>query len=77
LATGLYSLSFVPFTGRKKIIPPLCSALTVLALYGAEFAMLGGRFYSYGDNMAIGILLHALIIITPAILVRILLSVTR
>jgi hypothetical protein len=75
LATGLCSLSFVPFAGRKKIIPPLCSALTVLALYGAEFAMLGGRFYFYGENMAISVLLHALIIITPAILVRILLSV--
>lgn len=68
LATGFCSLSFMPFTGRKKIIPPLCSALTVLALYYAEFIMLGGRFYLYGENMAISVLLHALIIITPAIL---------
>ena len=75
LATGLCSLSFVPFTGRKKIIPSLCAALTVLALYGAEFNMLGGRFYSYGGNMAINVLLHALIIISPAILVRILLLI--
>jgi hypothetical protein len=75
LATGLCIRSFVPFAGRKKIIPSLCSALTVLALYGAEFVMLGGRFYSYGGNMAISVLLPVLIVITPAILVQVLLLI--
>lgn len=72
VAFGLFSVSFIRFAGWKKIIPSVTAVLTVLALYGAEFAMLGGKFYSYGENSIVNLLIHASIIIVPAVIVQIL-----
>jgi hypothetical protein len=74
VAAGLFSASFMRFAGRQKIIPSLVSVATVLALYGAEFALKSGRFYIYAENIVVNILLHTLIIIIPAVVVRLLLG---
>ena len=73
IAAGLFSASFMRFEGRKKIIPSLVAVMTVLALYGAEFALKNGEFYSYTGSMVVNVLLHVLIIIAPAIIVQLLL----
>ena len=72
-AAGLLSVSFMRFEGRKKIIPSLVSIAVVLALYGAEFALKDGVFYSYTGNIVVNVLLHVLIIIIPAVMVQMLL----
>jgi hypothetical protein len=74
IASGLFSASFMRFAGRRKIIPSLIAVITVLALYGAEFALKDGRFYIYAENFIVNIFLHALIILSPAVVVRLLLG---
>jgi hypothetical protein len=73
VAVGLFRVSFFRFAGRMKVIQSFLAVLTVLALYAVEFAMLKGKFYSYAGNSVVNLLLHALIIITPALIVQILL----
>ena len=73
IVIGLYCGSFMRYEGWGKIIPPAASALTVLALYGAQYAMLGGRFYLYSESAAINIFLRILIVAIPSIAVHFLL----
>lgn len=74
LAVGIYVSSFLDFKGRGKIVPSLLSVLTVLILYGAEYAMLDGEFYSYGENIMVALLIRFLIIIIPGAFVYLLLQ---
>lgn len=69
IAVGLYCGSFMRHKGHGKIIPPISSAITVLALYGAQYAMLGGNFYSYSHSSVVTIFLQILIIVIPSIIV--------
>ena len=74
IAVGLYCGSFMRYEGRRKIIPSISSALTALALYGAQYAMLGGNFYLYSESAAMNIFLRILIVAIPGIAVYFLLS---
>ena len=73
IAVGLYCGSFMRDEGRRKIIPPISSAITVLALYVAQYAMLGGSFYLYSESAAVNIFLRILIVVIPGIAVYFLL----
>lgn len=72
-AVGLFSVSYLRFEGKMKIVPSLLSVITVLALYGAEYAMLDRKFYSYGENSIASLILHILIAAIPGLLVYLLL----
>ena len=69
VAAGLLGASFISFKGPGKFIPPLLSTATVLALYGAQYVMLGGNFYLYHENAAVTVFLRILVIIIPGITV--------
>jgi len=71
LSVGLYSSSLFRFKGHMKVVPSLLSILTVLALYGAEYVMLGGRFYTYGNDIYQSFIIHFIIIFIPGITVNI------
>ena len=73
IAAGLFCSSFLRHEGWRKIIPPAASALTVLTLYGAQYAMLGGNFYLYSESTAMNIFLRILIVAIPGIVVYFLL----
>ncbi|MCL2377688.1 MAG: hypothetical protein FWC77_01020 [Defluviitaleaceae bacterium] len=73
VAVGLYCGSFMRYEGWGKIIPPISSAFTVLALYGAQYAMFGGNLYLYSEITAVNILLRILIIAIPGVVVYFLL----
>jgi len=65
IAVGLCAGSFIKFKRRGRLIPSILSVITVLALYAAEYFMLGGNFYSYHTNAAVTIMLRIVIIATP------------
>jgi len=67
IAVGLFCGSFLQHECWRKIIPPAASAVTVLALYGAQYAMLGGNFYLYSESTAVNISLRILIVVIPSI----------
>ena len=69
IAIGLYCGSFMRHGGQRKTIPPISSAITVLTLYGAQYVMLGGRFYLYSESFAVNIFLRILIVVIPSIAV--------
>jgi len=73
VAAGLFCHSFVRHEKRKRILPPVISMLTVLALYGAQYAMLGGHFYMYSENLALDMLLRVCIVVVPGVIVSLLL----
>jgi len=72
IAVGLFCSSFLRYEGWRKIVPPVASAMTVLALYGAQYAMLGGNFYLYTESAAVNILLRILIVVIPGVVVYLL-----
>ena len=69
VAVGLYSNSFVRYKGWGKIIPSVLSAIAVLVLYAAQYAMLGGNFYTYSGNAVITIFLRLVIVAVPGVIV--------
>jgi len=69
LVVGLYGSFFISYKKQIKMIPPFLSILTVLALYGAEFAMLDRGFYLYDENYILSFLIRILIAVSPGILV--------
>ena len=75
IAVGLFCSSFLRHEGWRKIVPPAASAMTVLALYGAQYVMLGGHFYMYSESAAVSIFLRVLIVAIPGIVVYFLLRV--
>ena len=50
LVMGLWGISFLRSSKYAKIMPPLISVLTVILLYGAQYAMLGGQLYLYAES---------------------------
>jgi len=73
IAVGLYCSSFMRYEGWGKILPLVSSALTVLVLYGAQYAMLGGNFYAYSNSVAVTVFLRILIVAVPGVVVHFLL----
>ena len=71
---GLYSKPLLRFVGRTgRIVSSLIASATVFALYGAQYIMLNGRFYSFGSNTYIEFAIRALVAITPGIIIYLLL----
>jgi len=73
IAVGLFCSSFLRYERWRKIVPPVASVMTVLTLYGAQYAMLGGNFYLYSESAAVNIFLRILIVAIPGIVVYFLL----
>ena len=69
IAAGLYCASFIKPEGWRKFIPPVAAAATVLALYAAQYAMLGGQFYAYSESAAVTMFLRVLIVAIPSVTV--------
>jgi len=69
IAVGLYGSSYLRFEGVKRFVPSVLAVATVLALYAAQYIMLGGRFYLVHYNAAVTLLFRTMIIIIPGIAV--------
>ena len=74
ITVGICSRSFVRFEGIRKFIPSLLSTATVMILYGAEYTLLDGNFYSYSESVIVTMLLRVLITVTPGVIVCFLLK---
>jgi len=74
IAVGICSGTFMRFEGIGKFIPSLLSIATVMILYGAEYTLLDGNFYSYSESVVVTMLLRVLITVTPGVIVYFLLK---
>lgn len=76
VAVGLYSGSLLHKWGRVRlIVPAIMAAVTVLALYLAQFIMLGGGLYNFGNSAFIAYVIRIAIAVFPGIVVYWLLRV--
>jgi hypothetical protein len=57
----------VKFSGAGKFIPSVLSVSVILALYVAQFLMLGGNLYQYHENPAVTIFLRIMIAAIPTV----------
>jgi len=74
LAMGVWGISFLRNTKYVKIIPVIFAVLTGVLLYIAQYFMLDGQFYLYGESSFMSMLLRIFIVILPGVLVYLLLK---